>query len=337
MQYKIFGNTGLRVSELALGTMTFGTEWGWGSDKETSKAVFDKFANEGGNFIDTANHYTEGTSEKFLGDFIGSDRDHFVLATKYTLYDRKDDVNFAGNHRKNLFRSVEASLDRLQTEYIDILWLHAWDFVTPVEEVMRGLNDLISMGLVHYIGISDTPAWIVSQANTLAQFKNHVPFAGLQVEYSLLERTPEQDLLPMAEAFNMAITPWSPLAGGLLTGKYLNGKTGRLKEDDPRINERNNRIVKKVVQIASDISASPAQVALAWILAQPYQTIPIIGGSSESHIIDNINCLEIQLDENQLNELNEVSKTALNFPHNFLAKDGVKNRIYSEKKGQIKF
>ena len=201
MNYKLFGQSGLRVSELCLGTMGFGTEWKWGADKELSKKIFDAYANAGGNFLDTANRYTEGTSEKFVGDFIAKDRDHFVVATKYTLRDRAGDLNFAGNHRKNLMRSVKESLWRLNTDYIDVLWVHMWDTLTPTEEIMKGLEDLITRGMVHYIGISDTPAWVVSQANTMAQLRGWNQFVGLQIEYSLLQRTVEAELLPMAKAY----------------------------------------------------------------------------------------------------------------------------------------
>lgn len=235
MDYRLFGKSGLRVSELCLGTMGFGTEWNWGSDKETSKQIFDKFASEGGNFIDTANRYTEGTSEKFVGDFIAKDRDHFVVATKYSLYDRSGDLNCAGNHRKNMMRSVKESLWRLNTEYIDLLWLHIWDSWTPTEEILKGLEDLISRGMVHYIGISDTPAWIVSQANTMAELRGWNQFIGLQIEYSLIQRTVEAELFPMAKAYGMTITPWAPLAGGALTGKYLKGDKGRLAENSVRL------------------------------------------------------------------------------------------------------
>ena len=211
MGYKLFGKSGLRVSELCLGTMTFCTEWGWGADHETGKKIFDAYANAGGNFIDTANRYTDGTSERFVGEFVASDRDHFVLATKYSLKDRDGDPNFSGNHRKNMFRSVEASLKRMNVECIDVFWVHVWDFTTPMEEILRGLDDLVRMGKVHYIGISDTPAWLVSRANTLAELKNWTSFTGLQVEYSLLQRTPEADLLPMAKALDLAVT--KPLLG----------------------------------------------------------------------------------------------------------------------------
>nr|HMQ54595.1 aldo/keto reductase [Anaerolineae bacterium] len=225
MRYKLLGRSGLRVSELALGTMTFGEEWGWGASKEESKKIFDAYAEAGGNFVDTANRYTEGTSEKFVGDFIAADREHFVVATKYTLFMRRDDPNFSGNHRKNMVQALEASLKRLKTDYVDLYWVHAWDYTTPVEEVMRGLDDLVRSGKVLYIGISDTPAWIVSQANTMADLRGWSRFVGLQLRYSLIDRTVERELLPMARALDLGVTPWSVLGSGVLTGKYNQGDT----------------------------------------------------------------------------------------------------------------
>ncbi len=319
MRYKLFGKSGLRVSELCLGTMSFGTEWGWGVDYEVSKQIFDAFANAGGNFLDTANRYTEGTSEKWLGEFIAADRDHFVLATKYSLFDRKDDPNFSGNHRKNLMRSVEASLKRLNTDFIDLLWVHAWDFMTPVDEVLRGLDDLVSMGKVHYIGVSDTPAWIVAQANTLAELKNWTSFVGLQIEYSLIERTPERELLPMAKAFDLAVTPWASLGAGVLTGKYLKNEPGRLKEDSLKRSNQNADIAKIVVEIAEELDVSPAQVAINWTRRHRDQVIiPIIGVSKLHQIEDNLKCVNFELSPEVVARLNEVSAIELGFPHDFL-------------------
>ncbi|MEH0156536.1 aldo/keto reductase [Limibacter armeniacum] len=255
MRYKLFGKSGLKVSELCLGAMTFGTEWGTGADKEESRKIFDAFVDRGGNFIDTANFYTHGTSESFLGEFMGNDRDRFVLATKYTLTEDPYHPNGSGNSRKNMFNTVNASLKRLNTDYLDILWVHMWDFTTPVEEVMRGLDDLVRMGKVHYIGISDTPAWIATKANMLAMFRGWTPFIGLQVEYSLIQREVERDLLPMAEDFGMSVTPWSPLGAGLLTGKYNKGidEEGRLTEQSVKYNDRNITVAKEVVDIAMEL------------------------------------------------------------------------------------
>lgn len=327
MHYKLFGNSGLRVSEIALGTMGFGNEWGWGADYETSKKIFDLYANAGGNFIDTANIYTAGTSEKFCGDFVAHDRDHFVIATKYTLQDRMNDVHYAGNHRKNMMRSVRESLKRLKTDFIDLLWLHAWDFTTPIEEVMRGLDDLVSRGIVHYIGISDTPAWIVSQANMLADLRGWTRFVGLQIEYSLIQRTPERDLLPMAKAWNMTVTPWGALAGGALSGKYLRGEKGRLPENSTRLNERSTAIAKEVVAVAESLGATPAQVALKWTMQQGISVVPIVGATKPEQLSDTLKSPELTLSSEHLERLNAVSAIELGFPHDFLVSDAVKGAL----------
>jgi len=220
MRYKLLGRTGLRVSELCLGTMTFGEEWGWGASREESRRMFDAFADAGGNFVDTANLYTGGTSEKFVGEFLKGRRERFVLATKYTLNMSPDDPNGGGNHRKNLVQSLDASLKRLDTDRIDLYWVHAWDGMTPLEETMRALDDAVRAGKILYVGISDAPAWVVSRANTLAELKDWSPFAALQIQYSLADRSPERDLLPMAKALDLAVTPWGVLGGGVLSGKY---------------------------------------------------------------------------------------------------------------------
>ena len=220
MKYYLLGKSGLRVSEICLGTMTFGKEWGWGASKEESRKIFDAYVDSGGNFIDSANIYTDGTSEKYVGDFVSYDRDRFVIATKYTSNTRAGDPNAGGNHRKNMVQSLEASLRRLNTDYIDLYWVHAWDQTTPIEEMMRALDDMVKSGKILYIGISDAPAWIVSQANTLANLKGWTEFASIQIEYSLIERTSERELLPMANALDIGITAWSPLGSGVLTGKY---------------------------------------------------------------------------------------------------------------------
>ena len=330
MNYKLLGKTGLRVSELCLGTMTMGEEWGYGANKEESQKIFDAFANAGGNFIDTANRYTEGTSEKFLGEFMASDRDHFVLATKYTLFDKLDDPNYSGNHRKNMMRSVEASLKRLNTDFIDVLYLHAWDFVTPIEEILRGLDDLVSQGKVHYLGISDTPAWIISEANTIADMRGWNRFNALQLEYSLIQRTPERDLIPMSISKEIGITAWAPLAGGALTGKYLEGNDDnkRLKEGSDRLNDRSRAIAQTVVEVAGEIGCSPAQLAIAWTMRNYSHIIPVIGARKISQIEDSLGYLEVKISDEQLQRLNDVSEIELGFPHDFLQKDGVKMVTY---------
>src|SRR6266403_1419980 len=234
MRYRLLGNSGLRVSEAALGTMTFGEDWGWGAAKDEARKVYDAFREVGGNFIDTANVYTNGTSESFLGEFMQGHPQSVVMATKYTNAAPGTDPNAAGNHRKSMVQAVEASLKRLQTDYIDLYWVHIWDQITPVEEVMRGLDDLVRAGKVLYVGISDAPAWWTAQANTLAQLRGWSPFIGLQIEYSLTERTVERELVPMAKALNIGVTAWSPLAGGVLTAKYhghVPSEPGRLSTD----------------------------------------------------------------------------------------------------------
>jgi aryl-alcohol dehydrogenase-like predicted oxidoreductase len=335
MNYKLLGKSGLRVSELALGTMTFGTEWGWGADHETSKQIFDAYANAGGNFIDTANRYTEGTSEKFVGEFIKSDRDHFVMATKYSLMDRKGDPNFSGNHRKNMMRSVEASLKRLDTDFIDLFWLHAWDSLTPIDEVLRGLNDLISSGKVQYIGISDTPAWIVSRANTIAELRGWNAFVALQIEYSLIQRTPERDLLPMAKSLDLAVTPWGAIAGGALSGKYLKNETGRIAENSARRDDRATNIAKEVVKVAEKLGVSPTQVAINWARQRSQPIIPIIGARKLEQITDSLACVNFTIPEEQMNQLNEVSKIELGFPHDFLTSPGVNDVLYGGTLDQV--
>src|SRR5271156_6557421 len=220
MKYRLLGKSGLRVSEVSLGTMTFGDEWGWGSPKAEAQKVYETYREAGGNFIDTANFYTNGTSESFLGEFVQGHRPSVVLATKYTNANPSTDPNASGNHRKNMMQAVEESLKRLRTDYIDLYWVHIWDHITPVEEVMRGLDDLVRQGKVLYVGISDAPAWWVAQANTLAELRGWTQFIGLQLEYSLIERTVERELIPMAKALNLGVLAFSPLAGGFLTGKY---------------------------------------------------------------------------------------------------------------------
>lgn len=330
MKYKLLGHTGLRVSELSLGTMTFGEDWGWGASKEESRKIWDAFAEAGGNFIDTANRYTEGTSERYVGEFMQSDRDHFIVATKYSLFDKAGDLSYTGNSRKNMMRSVEASLKRLNTEYIDLFYLHAWDFSTPIEEVLRGIDDLVRAGKILYAGISDTPAWIVSQANTIADQRGWTRFNAYQVEHSLIQRTVEREMLPMAAAFDLAVTAWAPLAGGALTGKYLAGNDDnkRLKDDSKRLNARSRRITEEVVAVAKELSCSPAQVAIRWTMQRKQVEIPIVGARKHSQIVDSLGAADIELTAAQLQRLNEVSAIELGFPHDFLRQDGVNMVLY---------
>jgi aryl-alcohol dehydrogenase-like predicted oxidoreductase len=330
MQYKLLGKSGLRVSELSLGTMTFGEEWGWGTSKEESKKIFDAFSKAGGNFIDTANRYTEGTSEKYVGEFIAADREHFVVATKYTLYTRKDDPNFSGNHRKNMVQALDASLKRLNTDYIDLYWLHAWDYTTPVEEVMRALDDMVRAGKILYIGISDTPAWIVSRANMLAELLGWTPFVALQIQYSLIERTVERELIPMANELDLAVTPWGALGSGILSGKYNLQKDaeGRAKIRG-QIDKHKLRIAQEVIKVSKKLGITPSQVALSWVRQQPGVIIPILGAKTVTQVEDNLKCLNVTLSQKDLDRLNRVSKIDLGFPHEFLTSDAIKDIVFA--------
>lgn len=330
MNYTLLGKSGLRVSELSLGTMTFGEEWGWGAAKDECKKMYDAYRNAGGNFIDTANRYTEGTSEKIVGELIAHDRESIVLATKFTLKMKDNDPNWSGNHRKNIMQSLNHSLKRLKTDYIDVYWLHAWDYTTPGEEVLRALDDAVRQGKILYIGISDTPAWIVSQMNTIADLRGWTQFVGLQIEYSLVQRTVERELLPLSRAFDMAVLAWSPLGAGVLTGKFSEGhpdKT-RIKEGSGRLSERNMKIASEVVSVAKETGASPSQIALAWLRQQNGNIIPIIGGTKESQIVDNLGCLTVTLNEEQLKRLDEVSKIDMGFPYDFLNSKPIQGIIY---------
>ncbi len=329
MKYKLLGRSGLKVSELCLGTMGFGTEAGWGADKDTSFAIMDAFANAGGNFVDTANIYKLGTSEKIIGEYISKhDRDYFVLATKYALKDNLTNPNASGNNRKNMMRSVEESLKRLKTDFIDILYLHIWDDLTPIDEVLRGMDDLIKQGKVNYAAISDTPAWVVAKGNTIAELMGWSQFVALQVEYSLIARTPERELIPMAKHFGMTITPWAPLGGGALTGKYLRGEQGRIKPESKRRNEQSENITKQVVAIAEELGISPGNVALKWTMQREFSSIPIVGATKLSQLEDNLKTIHVHLNPEHLQKLNEASPIELGFPGDFFREEGVKMNTF---------
>jgi len=322
MRYKLLGRSGLRVSEIILGTMTFGTDWGWGSSYEESRKIFDVYAQAGGNFLDTANMYTKGTSEKYVGEFVKGQRDSWVIGTKYSLKNNENPtVNQAGNHRKNMVQSLESSLKRLQMDYVDLLWLHCWDYTTPVEEVMRGLDDLVRAGKVLYVGVSDTPAWVISQANTLASLSGWSPFIAIQVEYSLKVRDPERDLIPMARSFNLGVTAWGPLAAGLLTGKYNKtqeeGKTYRLNEDGTQVTEHDLRIAQTVLDIAKEVGHTPAQVAINWLVQQGYNLFPIIGARKTEQLKDSLGYDSFKLTGEQMQRLSQVSQIKLGDPYDF--------------------
>jgi aryl-alcohol dehydrogenase-like predicted oxidoreductase len=342
MRYRLLGNSGLRVSEMSLGTMTFGDEWGWGSAKGEAKKVYDSFREAGGNFIDTANFYTNGTSETFLGEFMKGHRESIVMATKYSNAAPGTDPNAAGNHRKSMMQSVEASLKRLQTDYIDLYWVHIWDQITPVEEVMRGLDDLVRQGKVLYVGISDAPAWWIAQANTLAQLRGWSPFVGLQIEYSLIERSVERELVPMAKALNLGLTVWSPLAGGVLTGKYHghgSSEQARMNSDMMKTfmpeQQRADRVVEAVKAISNQTGRNLAQVALAWLRYRPVPVIPILGARKLSQLQDNLASLELSLSADQVKTLDEASQTDLGFPYSMYAEEFVRATMYGGMRDRI--
>jgi len=324
--YITLGRSGLRVSPFCLGAMTFGEDLGWGSSVEESQAIIDRYIELGGNFIDTANFYTKSHSEQIIGDHIGRDkarRDRLVIATKFSGNLYPGDPNGGGSSRKAIVSAAENSLRRLQTDYIDLYWLHIWDKNTPIEETMAALDDLVRAGKVRYIGVSDTPAWKVAQANTLAQFRGWSAFAALQVEYSLLERNVEQDLIPMALEFGLGVTPWSPLKSGALSGKYTRANAGAQKGDrgaflEGSLNEETYAVIDQLEIIAKAHETSVAAVSLAWLSAKPGVTSPIIGARRLTQLEDNIKALDVKLTAEEIATLDALTQPKLGFPHNML-------------------
>jgi aryl-alcohol dehydrogenase-like predicted oxidoreductase len=324
--YVTLGRSGLRVSPFCLGAMTFGEDWGWGSSVAESAAIIARFRERGGNFIDTANVYTKGHSEKIIGDVIGRDhaqRDRVVIATKFfgNLY--PGDPNGGGAGRKTIVASCEQSLRRLQTDYIDLYWMHCWDRFTPIEETMRALDDLVAAGKVRYIGLSDTPAWKVAQAQTIAGFRGWAPLVALQIEYSLLERTVEGELIPMALEMGLGVTPWSPLKSGVLSGKYTRENAATVKADrgervTQNLGEKVYAIIDELAGIAQEISATPASVALAWVQRRPGVASTIIGARRLDQLEQNLAALDISLSADQVARLDKLSKPTLSFPMQFL-------------------
>jgi aryl-alcohol dehydrogenase-like predicted oxidoreductase len=326
VRYRLLGRSGLRVSEVALGTMTFGESWGWGASKHESRRIFEAFAEAGGNFIDSACNYTDGESEALLGEFVAPDRDRFVLATKYTLTSRPDDPNAGGNHRKNMIRSLEGSLRRLGTDHVDLLYLHMWDGMTPVEEVLRAMDDLVRVGKVLYVGMSDTPAWVVAQAVTIAEQRGWTRPVAVQAPYSVADRSVERELIPMASANDLAVTAWGTLEGGALTGKYGH------PADEPRryesASDSVNAIADEVVAVAEELSCSPAKAAIAWVRGRPGPIIPILGARTEAQLRDGLGALEVALSDAQTARLNAAAMFDLGFPRSFLETDDVRELIF---------
>jgi aryl-alcohol dehydrogenase-like predicted oxidoreductase len=332
--YRLLGRSGLRVSPLALGTMTFG----WGADRDEARAIFDAYVERGGNFVDTANGYANGTAEQMVGDFARSRRDELVIATKYSMPMRPRDPNSGGNSRKSMVRSVEDSLARLQTDYVDLLYLHMWDGNTPVEEVLRAMDDLVRAGKVLYVGLSDIPAWQVARMQAIADLRGWAPLVALQIPYNLVERTVERELVPMAQTIGLGVVPWSPLAGGVLTGKYRRSDLAAEAEPDAAggqftrrdqvrgndfLTERGLDIAETVKAIAAEIDTTPSRVALAWTLLNPTVVASLVGARTLAHLDDNLGALEVELDAKQQARLEEASAIDLGFPHETLRRLGV--------------
>lgn len=331
MRYRLLGRSGLRVSELALGTMTFGTDWGWGADAAECRKIFDLYAEAGGNFIDTANNYTNGSSEEIVGDLVRGERERFVVATKYTLRMSNGiarNFNEGGNSRKSMRASVEASLRRLSFDYIDLLYLHMWDFMTPVEEVMRGLDDLVRAGKVLYIAFSDTPAWVISYAIGLAERYGWARPVATQLPYSLVDRGAERELLPMAKSVDLAVCAWGMLEGGALTGKY-----NQENEENKRygnVSAKEKMVAAAVVEIATEVGRSPAQVAINWVRQRGSHIIPILGARSERQMRNNLGVLDFSLEPEQIERLAKVDAFGLGFPLSFLTDSHVRGLIFGD-------
>ncbi|KAF9366666.1 hypothetical protein BGX34_011061 [Mortierella sp. NVP85] len=320
--YVLLGKSGLRVSPLSLGTMTFGEEWGFGNNKEACKKIFDTYHEKGGNFYDTANIYTNGDSERFLGEYIADKRSECVIATKYSINPATTEAlagrhtrpnpNAGGNHRKNLVETLDGSLKRLGTGYVDLLYVHLWEYRTPINEVMRALDDVVRAGKALYVAVSDTPSWVVSSANTMAEIRGLTPFIGFQTRYNLLNRSLESDIQPMCADIGIGIVPWSVLAEGFLSGKHSRDQKNTDSKRKGQVNshlknERNWRILDEVKTIAQECSRTPAQVAVNWILQKPGITSPLIGARTLEQLQDNLNALEFTLSQEQMARLDHVS------------------------------
>jgi len=331
--YRLLGRSGLRISPLALGTMTFGADWGWGAEEAEARRIFDAYVDLGGNFIDTANAYTNGSSERLVGQFAEGKREQLVISTKFTMATRPGDPNSGGNHRKSMVRSVEDSLKRLRTDYIDLLYLHMWDDTTPIEEILRGMDDLTRQGKVLYLGVSDTPAWQVSRMQTIADLRGWSPLIALQSEYNLVERTPERDLIPMAREMGLGVIPWSPLANGVLSGKYtradlktegqesaFSGTRKGVAVGYGSLSARALDIADVVSAIANESSHTAAQIALAWTLLDPVVTATLVGARNLSQLQNNLGALDVTLSDDHRAQLDHTSAITLGFPHDLLRK-----------------
>jgi aryl-alcohol dehydrogenase-like predicted oxidoreductase len=325
--YVTLGSSGLRVSPLCLGAMTFGEDLGWGTSVRESEAILDRYIDRGGNFIDTANVYTLGHSEKIIGDHLGRDparRHRLVIATKFYGNMFAGDPNGGGAGRKSLQAACDESLRRLQTDHIDLYWMHCWDRNTPIEETLRALDDLVRAGKIRYLGFSDTPAWKVAQAQTTAHFRGWAPLVALQIEYSLLERTVEGELVPMALEMGLGITPWSPLKSGVLSGKYTRDNHGKVKADrgawaEGSLGERTYAVIDELIAIAKAEGTTPARVALAWVQGRPGVASTIVGARSVEQLEQNLGALDVALSAEQVARLDALTRPQLDFPAGFIA------------------
>lgn len=345
MKYRRLGSSNLKVSELCLGTMTFGEEFGIGAPADECRRVYDAFLAAGGNFLDTADIYNAGTSERILGDFAAADRDYLVLASKYSLNTRSDDPNAGGSHRKNLVQSLEATLRRLGTEYVDLYWVHGWDGATGMEEVMRALDDQVRAGKILHLGISNAPAWVIAMANTLARERSWTPFTAMQLQYSLIERSIERDYFALARAQDMAITPWSPLAGGLLTGKFDRdaaapaGEEARLRSSERwsrLLQDDNLSVAEAVSATARDMGCSTAQLALAWMMRRSSQcVIPIIGARNLEQLEDNLGAVAIDVPPETIAALDALTEHEPEYPQSLYASEFFQTMMYGEVSSRI--
>jgi aryl-alcohol dehydrogenase-like predicted oxidoreductase len=328
--YVTLGRSGLRVSRLCLGAMTFGEDWGWGSSVKDSEVILDRYLEQGGNFIDTANAYTKGHSEKIIGDHVGrhpSRRDRIVLATKFLSNLYRGDPNGGGASRKAIVHQCEQSLRRLQTGYIDLYWMHVWDPTTPIDETMRALDDLVRDGKVRYVGFSDTPAWKCAEAQTMATLRGWAPIIALQIEYSLLQRTVEGELMPMARELGMGVTPWAPLKGGVLSGKYTREKHGQHQASRGArtlgvLNDRTYDLLDVMGRMATELETTVSRVAIAWVMARPGVASTIIGARTLEQLDDNLAAGDVALKPQQVATLDAMSKPELNFPADMIANSG---------------
>ncbi len=339
MHYQLLGPSGLRVSDICLGTMTFGEDWGWGAGQAASRQMFDAFAAAGGNFIDTSSNYTNGTAERFVGEFVAADRDYWVIATKYTLRrpgSNPADLNAGGNARKNMLRTVEQSLGRLRTDHIDLLYLHMWDYSTRPEEVLRGLDDLVRAGKVLYVGISDTPAWVVSRAQAIAELRGWSSFVAYQGAYNVVNRGIEADVLPMSRALGLSVLAFDLLGGGALTGKF-NRPAG---PDEPtrarQIDETERAAAEVILRIAAEAGRTPSQVAIHWATRRAPNVIPIIGARRLSQLEDNLGALDFELSAEQMDALTAVRPLPREYPHTFWNDFVRGDLIYGQSLGKLK-